>query len=199
MLIPPGVAVADKRQITPDKRHYQDVPRTPSRAILITMDKIPSFSYQRFENRRSAQSALDIALESARRTVKIYDRDGEFYGLDRPTVAQCLVKLLKTSPDTTVTLVVQRTHFIQRDCARLLTVLQTHAPRFRILKLDPHLGGFERGVVLIDSSVIIRRPHFDQKVTYWDIDEQQIAGAHRLFADLMENTVPAIAASVTGL
>ncbi|MGC1440250.1 MAG: hypothetical protein WA888_06535 [Burkholderiaceae bacterium] len=163
------------------------------------MDKIPSFSYQRFDSRSGAQSALDIALESARRSVKIFDRDGEFYGLDRPTISDCLNRLLKTSPDTTVSIIVQRTHFIQRDCTRLVNVLKIHAPRFQILRLDPRLASFERGYIIIDSSVVIRRPHFDQRVTYWDVDEQQIAGASRLFSDLRVNTVPAIAASVTGL
>jgi hypothetical protein len=163
------------------------------------MDKIPSFSYQRFDDRAGAQSAFDIALESARRAVRIFDRDGEFYGLDRPPVAEAMGRLLRLSRDTEITIVLHRTHFVQRDCPRLLNVLQTHAPQIRILKLDPRLASFERGFVLIDSSVVIRRPHFDQKVTYWDVDEHQIAGANRLFTDLLENTVPALPGNVTGL
>lgn len=163
------------------------------------MDKIPSFSYQRFDDRASAQSAFDIALESATRSVRLFDRDGEFYGLNRPGVAEELGRLLRASRDTEVTFVLHRTHFVRRDCPRLLTVLKTHAPQMRILKLDPRLASFERGFVLIDSSLVMRRPHFDQKVTYWDVDEQQIAGTMRLFTDLVENTIPAVSSSVTGL
>ena len=156
------------------------------------MDEISNFSYQRFDDRPSAQSAFDTGLESARRNVSIYDRDGEFYGLQRPEVAASIETLLKESRDTTVHIIVQRPDYIAQKCPRIVTVLGTFSPRIQILKLQAKHKGFERGFVLFDKSVVMRRPHFDQMQTYWDVHAIEIAGASRLFIELFESATVAV-------
>lgn len=163
------------------------------------MDEISSFSYQRFDDRHSARSAFDTALESARRNISIYDRDGEFFGLQRPEVAASFEQLLKASRDTTVHLIVQRPDYIVDKCPRILNVLSTYSPRIQILQLQSKHQSFERGFVLIDKSVVMRRPHFDQSQTFWDVDEIEIAGASRLFVQMFESATVAVSAGTTGL
>ena len=163
------------------------------------MDEISNFSYQRFDDRQSARSAFDTGLETARRNISIYDRDGEFYGLQRPEVAASFEKLLRASRDTTIHIIVQRPEFIAEKCPRIVNVLGTFSPRIQILKLKRKHQSFERGFVLVDKSVVMRRPHFDRKETFWDVDEIEIAGASRLFMELFESATVAVSSGTTGL
>ncbi|MEZ5739603.1 MAG: hypothetical protein R3E68_09210 [Burkholderiaceae bacterium] len=163
------------------------------------MDRMPSFTYQRFQSRADARSAFDTAIESATNRIALFERDGDFYGLDRPLVAERLGGLLRASPDNRVDIVVQRTHFIQRDCPRLMMLVQRFGSRLSICRLKPEFATFERGFALIDKVVVLRRPHFDRSVVFWDVDDQQIAGANRLFQDLLDNCEPPLSVPVTGL
>ena len=45
----------------------------------------------------------------------------------------------------------------------------------------------------------MRRPHFDRKETFWDVDEIEIAGASRLFMELFESATVAVSSGTTGL
>ncbi|MFK7964528.1 MAG: hypothetical protein AB8C46_11255 [Burkholderiaceae bacterium] len=163
------------------------------------MKNLPSFEYQKFETRRDARSAFDTALESAVGSIRLYDRDGDFYGLERPAVAGHFKRLLRNNPNAQIRLVFQHVHHVQRDCPRLLSLMQLFGSRFSLRRLDPKLRGFERGILLIDQSLVMRRPHFDQMTTFWDVDEQEISNADRLLAELWDNSPEAVSPDVTGL
>ncbi|MGH1357216.1 MAG: hypothetical protein ACRBC3_00490 [Burkholderiaceae bacterium] len=163
------------------------------------MESMPRFEYQRFETRTDARSAFDTAIEMAQRTIQLYDRDGDFYGLDRPIVAEHFNQLLRRNPQTTIVLVLQHAHHLRRDCPRLLELMQVHGDRLEVRRLDDKARGFERSYLLIDKSLVMRRPHFDRMVTFWDVDEQEINATDRLFTDLIENSPERISANVAGL
>jgi len=163
------------------------------------MNTLPNFEYQKFETRRDARSAFDTAIESAVTSISLYDRDGDFYGLERPAVATQFKRLLRNNPNAGIKLVLQHVHYVQRDCPRLLELLRLFGSRFELRRLDEKLRGFERGILLIDQSLVIRRPHFDQMTTFWDVGEQEISDAKRLFTELRENSPEAISPNVTGL
>lgn len=163
------------------------------------MEPLPSFAYQRFETRTDARSAFDTAIEMARRTIRLFDRDGDFYGLDRPAVAEHFNHLLRRNPRTTIVVILQDVNRVRRDCPRLLEVMKNHGERIQIRRLDEQVRGFERSYVLIDKSLVMRRPHFDRMVTFWDVDEQEINATERLFTELLENAPEQVSVNVTGL
>lgn len=163
------------------------------------MDTLPSFAYQRFETRTDARSAFDTAIESARQQIRLYDRDGDFYGLERPIVAEHFSTLLRRTRLTSVVVILQRVHHLRRDCPRILDLMQIHGDRLQVRKLDEKLIGFERSYLVIDQSVVIRRPHFDRMTAFWDIDEQEITNSNRLFGELIENSPETVSPNVTGL
>jgi len=163
------------------------------------MNTLPSFEYQKFETRRDARSAFDTAIESAVTSIRLYDRDGDFYGLDRPAVANHFRQLLRTNPNAQIKLVLQHVHHVQRDCPRLLDLMQSFGARFELRRLDENLRGFQRGILLIDQSLVMRRPHFDRMTTYWDVGEQEISDADRLLTELRDSSPDSVTANVTGL
>lgn len=163
------------------------------------MKTLPSFEYQKFETRRDARSAFDTAIESAVSSIALYDRDGDFYGLERPTVANQFKQLLRNNPNAVIKLVLQHVHHIHRDCPRLLELIQLFGERFELRRLDENLRNFKRGLLLIDQSLVMRRPHFDQMTTFWDVGEQEIADAQRLLTELRDGSPDSVQSSVTGL
>lgn len=163
------------------------------------MNTLPSFEYQKFETRRDARSAFDTAIESAVTSVRLYDRDGDFYGLERPVVADHFKQLLRNNPNAVVKLVLQHVHHVQRDCPRLLELMQLFGDRFELRRLDDGLRNYKRGILLIDQSLVMRRPHFDQMTTFWDVGEQEISDADRLLTELRDNSPDSVNSNVTGL
>lgn len=163
------------------------------------MKILPSFEYQKFETRRDARSAFDTAIESAVTSIRLYDRDGDFYGLERPIVASHFKQLLRNNPNAVINLVMQHVHHIQRDCPRLLEVIQLFGDRFELRRLDEKLRGYKRGILLIDQSLVMRRPHFDRMTTFWDVGEQEITDAERLLTELRDSSPESVSPNVTGL
>jgi len=163
------------------------------------MKTLPNFEYQKFESRRDARSAFDTAIESAVSSIALYDRDGDFYGLERPVVASHLKQLLRNNPNAVIKLILQHVHHIQRDCPRLLELNQIFGERFEMRRLDENLRNFKRGILLIDQSLVMRRPHFDQLTTFWDTGEQEISDAQRLLTELRDSSPESLQSSATGL
>ena len=69
----------------------------------------------------------------------------------------------------------------------------------RGLSINDRLGGFSRGIVIADATVVFRRPHFDQRRVFLDFGEAEVGTASALFAELVDSALPGIAPSVTGL
>lgn len=160
---------------------------------------LPGFTHQRIDTRAGARSAFDTALESAQRLVRIFDRDGVFYGFERAEVAQRIDALARRSRDARLQIVLQHTRHVRERCPRLLEAMRHHGGRIEIHRLADEMRPFERGFVLVDDAVVLRRPHFDRSVTYWDVDEQEIAAAGRLFEELLGYSASRMDVNVTGL
>lgn len=163
------------------------------------MDMITVLGYQRFDSRMHAISALDTALEGAHRRVRIFDDRGDFYGFDRRAFAEAIEGLLRGNREAEVLIVLRDTDFVQRHCPRLLELMARHGSRIRVLKVTGSVRGFARGFVVVDDSVVLRRPHFEQAVTFWDIDEKAIAAAQGVIDELLQHAGTTVSPHVTGL
>lgn len=163
------------------------------------MDMTTALGYQRFDSRMHAISAFDTALEGAIRRVRIFDDRGDFYGFDRRDFAERLDRLLRRNREAEALVVLRDAAFVQRHCPRLMELMVRYGGRIRVLKITGPVRGFARGFVIIDDSVVLRRPHFEQAVTFWDIDEKAIAAAHGVIDELLQHAGTAISPHVTGL
>ena len=154
---------------------------------------------RRFDGRTAARAAFDEMLATAQRCVRLFDDHGEFWGLERSEVAETLGALLRRRRDAQVVLVLQRTDHVELHAPRLLDQLARCAPRLQILRSGAALRRYTRGLVLVDESAVLRRPHFDRALAWLDHDDSAIAAAAALFEDIVAQSEPGIASRVTGL
>lgn len=163
------------------------------------MDISNLLGYQRFDSRLRAMSAFDTAIEAARRRIRVFDDRGDFYGFDRRSFAESIDTLLRNNREAEVLIVLRDEQFVQRYCPRLIEVMARHGARIRILRISGSIRQFAKGFVVVDDSVVLRRPHFEQAVTFWDIDEKAIAAAQGLIEEMLQHAEPAVSAQVSGL
>ncbi|MCM5572417.1 hypothetical protein M6I34_18035 [Burkholderiaceae bacterium FT117] len=163
------------------------------------IDPIDLQGYRRLEARGPAREAFDRCLARARRSLRIFDDNGEFWGLERKAFADAVKALLDRDRDASVAIVLHDTGFVERHCPRLLALLGTHAPRLRIAPADPAVRAYERGFVVVDDTVVLRRPSFGRSRAFLDFDEAEVAAAGKLLDELLDGALPSLSVNVTGL
>ncbi|RPH67577.1 MAG: hypothetical protein EHM83_01115 [Burkholderiales bacterium] len=163
------------------------------------MDPQDLLGYRRIETRTEARAAFDRIVSRAQRSLRIADDRGEFYGFDRKAFADALEALLGRGRDTAVEMILHDPSFVERSCPRVVALLRQHTPRLRVLRSEESARQFPRGFVLVDDTVVLRRPHHDSALTFVDFDEQAVAEARTLLDDLVNGATAGISANVTGL
>jgi len=156
-------------------------------------------SYRRLDTRAEARQAFDGIVSRAQRSLRIADDRGEFYGFDRKAFADSVAALLDRGRDTFVELVLHDPSFVERSCPRVVALLRRHSPRLRVLRSEDSARGYPRGFVLVDDTVVLRRPHHDSVLTFVDFDEEAVAEARALLDELSAGASVAISANTTGL
>lgn len=154
---------------------------------------------RRLTTRTQAREAFDDTLAETQRFLRIFERDGEFFGFDRRSVAQALRALLRGDRNSRVSILLHDVRHIEQHCPLLLDLLRSFAPRLSVLRTSEGIRNYARGLVIADDRVVLRRPHFDQTVTYVDYDEKAIAAAAQVFEELLGHAGEPLSASATGL
>ncbi len=128
----------------------------------------------------------------------MFDRDGQFYGLERRQVAELVSVFLLKNSSARIEIIVQDIRFLENKCPRLIAVLRRFAPRMNVRTSEPELQHFARGFAIFDSKAVLRRPHFDRSLSYWDTDEVAIGQAKELIEQIRQHSVGALQ-QATGL
>lgn len=161
-----------------------------------------SFDFQttrRLTTRAQARNALEDTLGQVRDRLCIFDDRGEFYGLDRRSIVEPLQQALRQHPGLRVSMVLHEPRYLQQRAARLIETIRSFAPRIEIHKTTSAVRAFSRGLIIADTTVVLRRPHFDAAVTIVDYTPEAIAQAAALFEELRAHTEPAGLGNTTGL
>jgi hypothetical protein len=156
-------------------------------------------AYRQIDTRSGAREAFDRLIGRARQSIRLFDDRGEFWGLQRPSFAAAIKQTLGRSRLASVCIILHDTAFVEKHCPRLMALLGPHSPRLRVMPADPSLRSFSTGVVILDSAVVMRRPHFDQTRVFVDFDETGVAAAEKMFAEMSDSALPALSGYVTGL
>ncbi len=154
---------------------------------------------RRLTTRAQAREAFDGTLAETHRFLRLFDRDGEFFGFERRSIAETLRTLLHSDRDSRVLILVHDVRHIEQHCPLLMELLRSFAPRLQVLRTSESIRHYARGLVIGDDRVVLRRPHFDQSVTYVDYDEKAIAAAAQVFEELLGHADEPLSGSVTGL
>jgi hypothetical protein len=166
--------------------------------VLATYPTPPSFTYQQLNGREAGLSAFDTCLEAAEHDISMFDRDGQFYGLERRQAAELLSVFLLKNSAARIEIIVQDVSFLENKCPRLVGVLRRFYPRMTVRVTEPELQHFARGFAIFDHKAVLRRPHFDRSLSYWDTDEVAIGQAKELIEQIRQHSVGALQHS-TGL
>jgi hypothetical protein len=154
---------------------------------------------RRLTTRAQARNALEDTITQVRDRLLVFDDRGEFYGLDRRIIVEALNGALRQHPHMRATFVLHEARYLQQRGARLIDTLRTFEPRLQVLCTTPAVRNFSRGLVVADTMVVLRRPHFDAAVTIVDYDPEAVQQAATLFGELLANTEPTSLSTVTGL
>ena len=155
--------------------------------------------YRRIETRGEARETLDRTLRAASRHVRILDDTGEFYGFERAAFAEAIESLLRRHSEARVTIVLHDCGRVETRCPRLVSLLRAWGPRLTLLQTEASIRDFSRGFAIFDDALVMRRPHFDRRVTIRDADEKEVAAALSLFEQVLQQSSPPHWAGVTGL
>ncbi len=158
----------------------------------------PSFTYQQLNGREAGLSAFDTSLEAAEHEISMFDRDGQFYGLERRQAAELVSVFLLKNSTARIEIIVQDIRFLENKCPRLIAVLRRFAPRMSVRVTEPELQHFARGFAVFDNKAVLRRPHFDRSLSYWDTDVVAIGQAKELIEQIRQHSVGALQ-QATGL
>ena len=153
---------------------------------------------RRLTSRTAAREALDDTLSETRHSLRVFDDDGRFWGLDRRVVADTFGSLLRIR-DSHVLIVLHDTGFVERDCPALVDLVRDFGPRLRLLRTDDRIRAYSRGMVIADDRVVLRRPQFGQSLTVVDYEDASIAQASTLFEEILGSTIPGVSGRATGL
>ncbi len=151
-----------------------------------------SFTYQQLPDRSASVSSFDTSVEAAQHHISLFDRDGQFYGLERKMIAELFTVFLLKNELARVELIVHDAAFIEKRCPRLIPVIRRFAPRFTVGVTEDSIKHFARGFAVFDETAVIRRPHFDRAISYWDTDEHAIGQARELMEQLRRQSNPAL-------
>lgn len=160
--------------------------------VLTTYPTPPSFTYQQLNGREAGLSAFDTCLEAAEHDISMFDRDGQFYGLERRQAAELLSVFLLKNSAARVEIIVQDIRFLENKCPRLIAVLRRFSPRMSVKVTEPELQHFARGFAVFDNKAVLRRPHFDRSLSYWDTDEVAIGQAKELIEQIRQHALGAL-------
>lgn len=163
------------------------------------MNPLDLQSYRRLDTRSQARAAFDGIVSRAQRSLRIADDRGEFYGFERKAFADALAALLGRGRDTTIELILHDASFVERFCPRVVALLRQYGPRLRVLRSEESARDYPRSFVLVDDTVVLRRPHHDSMRTFVDFDDAAVAEARALLEELAAGASEAIGASSTGL
>jgi hypothetical protein len=167
--------------------------------MMIGMGSLDFQATRRLTTRAQARNALDDTIGQVRDRLCIFDDRGEFYGLDRRAVVEPLQQALRTHPGLRVTVLLHDPRYLQQRASRLLDTLRSFAPRIEVLQTTSAVRAFSRGLIIADTTVVLRRPHFDAAVTIVDYTPEAVAQASVLFEELRAHTEPAGLGNTTGL
>lgn len=163
------------------------------------MDTREIDDHRRLNSRTESRLAFDAAIADAHQRLRVFDQDGRFWGFERKDFADLLAGLLRQAPTIRVILVLHDASFVERECPRLLDLLRAFAPRIQVLGTEPGIRSVGHGMAIIDDTILLRRPSFEQPVCFADHDDKAIAAAGTLFEEVLGHASPVVNGSVTGL
>ncbi len=150
--------------------------------------------------RKEYLDALARIAGLARRELRIFDADFFHLKIDTPRTHQLLREFLLRERDNRLYIAVHDTEYIRNYCPRLLDLLRQFSERMFIHQTQGDAARAQDSFVLADKLHVLRRPVQAQPRASLRLnDEHEGQGIYLRFAEIWDSSLPAIAATTSGL
>jgi hypothetical protein len=164
-----------------------------------TPHNLPNAEYRRFEGMREYEALIDQMIPRTLRTIRVFDRSLA-RGYNTPERYELLRQFLLASRVNRVMIALHDMSRIERECPRMLTLLQQFSYAVSIREtLQPAKLVYDP-FVIFDASHYLHRFHYDHLRAAQGTND--VLGAQQLidrFTEIWEACGPALSSNVSGL
>ena len=147
-----------------------------------------------------SRKALDGVISSARKIIRIFDKDLSDAGYRDPARVKLLETLLLAGRGVCVRIVLHDVRNLDRDSARLMTLFRSHPSAFAIHRTVNAACTATDALVVADEHSVWHRLHQEQPHTVFVLgDNGSTAPLLNRFEEIWESSEPAVAATELGL
>ena len=147
-----------------------------------------------------SRKALDGVISSARKIIRIFDKDLSDSGYRDPARVKLLEALVLSGRGASVRIVLHDVRNLDRDSARLMTLFRNHPSAFFIHRTVNAACNATDALVVADEHSFWHRLHHDQPQTVFVFgDNASTTPLLHRFEEIWESSEPAVAATVLGL
>lgn len=144
--------------------------------------------------------AIGEVIGQASRTLHIFDVDLSTGGYQSPERYEALRQFMARNRNSTLTIVLHETTYLERFCPRLLNLLKLYSHRISILQTHEHGRAASDPFVIADEVHYVHRFHAEGARAKLSVEDP--AGARMLeerFQQLLETSSVAVSATTLGL
>ncbi|MBA2689344.1 MAG: hypothetical protein H0U63_00900 [Burkholderiales bacterium] len=155
---------------------------------------------RRIASLQDSRAAIDEVIASARRKLRIFDRDLADAGYRDPARVLLLESFLLASRRNKIEIVLHDTRYLDRDCSRLMALYRRHAHAFIIHRTVNTAREATDALIIADehSHWHLLQQGLPNAVLALGDSVRTASLAHR-FAEIWESSEPSVSATVLGL
>jgi hypothetical protein len=157
-------------------------------------------SYERFDTNAGFQHALSRLLAQPGRELRIFDPDGSALRLNDPGRVGELERFLVASRTRRLYLVLHDTDHLTRQCPRMMSLLARFTHAVQINRTQEAIRELQDAFLVLDSQHYVRRPvaaFYRGAMGLGDESEGQ--AMRQRFAEIWEQSFPAVSSTTVGL
>ena len=157
-------------------------------------------AYERFDDRAGFQAAVDRLLERPGRELRIFDPDGAALRLNDTARIARLEGFLRASRTRRLYMVVHEPQHLQRDCARMMSLLARYSHAIQINRTHEEIRELQDAFLVLDSLHYVRRPvaQFFRGAIGLGDETEGLAMRGR-FMEIWAASYPAVSGTTVGL
>lgn len=160
---------------------------------------LPNTEYRRFESLREYEAVIDSMIPQTVGIIRVFDKNLS-RAYNSPQRFEALRRFLLASRGNRLIIVLHETATLRRDCPRMVELLGQFAHAMSIRQTQKAAKLIYDPFVIFDASHYVHRFHYDHMRAAQGTND--VNGAQVLldrFAEILEASVPALSANVSGL
>jgi hypothetical protein len=157
-------------------------------------------SYERFDTNAGFQAAISRLLGQPGRELRIFDSDGTALRLNDPARVGELERFLLASRTRRIYLALHDTEPVVRFCPRLMALLARFTHAVQINRTQEAIRELQDSFLVLDTQHYVRRPVSSFYRGAMGLgDESEGQAMRQRFAEIWEQSFPAVSSTTVGL